>query len=74
MQFFLKSYALFNQKICIATTSATDLSFVGHHNSLGNAQTGEHLCIKESEFEKIGIQFNKGPFIMQNIFHFQSQL
>ena len=52
MQFFLKSCALFNQKICIATTSATDLSFVGHHNSLGNAQTGEHLCIKESELEK----------------------
>ena len=51
MQFFLKSCALFNQKICIATTSATDLSFVGHHNSLGNAQTGEHLCIKESELE-----------------------
>ena len=73
MQFFLKSCALFNQKICIATTSATDLSFVGHHNSLGNAQTGEHLCIKESEFEKkIDIQFHKGPFIMLNIFHFQS--
>ena len=52
MQFFLKSCALFNQKICIATTSATDLSFVGHHNSLGNAQT-EHLCIKEeSELER----------------------
>ena len=68
MQFFLKSCALFNQKICIATTSATDLSFVGHHNSLGNAQTGEHLCIKESELEKKYTYSSRKVFLILNIF------